>query len=60
MALELCCRDVGADCDYVVRGETEEEFFANASKHAKEAHGMDSIPEELKEKVMAAVRAQQA
>ena len=35
---ELRCRDVGADCDYVIRGKTEGEIFDKASEHAKAVH----------------------
>jgi AhpD family alkylhydroperoxidase len=53
---ELRCRDVGADCDYVVRGKTEEEIFRKASEHATIAHGMKEITPELMEKARAAIR----
>jgi predicted small metal-binding protein len=41
---EVRCRDVGADCDYVIQGKTEEEIFRKASEHAKAAHNMKEIP----------------
>ncbi len=53
---ELRCRDVGADCDHVVRGNTEEEIFKKASEHAMAAHGMKEISPELMEKARAAIR----
>jgi AhpD family alkylhydroperoxidase len=53
---ELRCRDVGADCDYVVRGKTEEEIFRKASEHAKKSHGMKEISPELMEKARSAIR----
>jgi AhpD family alkylhydroperoxidase len=53
---ELRCRDVGADCDYVVRGKTEEEIFRKAAEHATIAHGMNEITPELMEKARAAIR----
>ena len=28
--LTVSCRDVGMDCDYVCKGETEEEIMKNA------------------------------
>jgi AhpD family alkylhydroperoxidase len=52
---ELRCRDVGADCDYVMRGKTEEEIFNKASEHAKKAHHMKEIPKEMMEKARAAI-----
>jgi predicted small metal-binding protein len=53
---ELRCRDVGVDCDYVMRGKTEEEIFRKASEHAKAVHKMKEIPKELMEKARAAIR----
>ena len=52
---ELRCRDVGADCDYVIRGKTEEEIFSKAADHAKRVHNMKEIPKELMEKARAAI-----
>jgi predicted small metal-binding protein len=53
---ELRCRDIGADCDYVVRGKTDEEIFTKAAEHAMTAHGMKGIPPELMEKAREAIR----
>ncbi len=39
MAYTLACKDTGADCTYVARGETEEGLLQDAGKHAKEVHG---------------------
>jgi predicted small metal-binding protein len=39
MSFSFACRDIGVACDFVARGETEEEVLAQAGKHAKEAHG---------------------
>ncbi|MGH7802330.1 MAG: DUF1059 domain-containing protein [Thermodesulfobacteriota bacterium] len=55
MTKEIRCRDVGVDCDWVVSGETEEEIMKEAAEHAKKAHGMDEIPQELVERVRAAI-----
>jgi predicted small metal-binding protein len=38
IAMTLACRDLGADCPYVARGETEEEVIADGARHAKEVH----------------------
>ncbi len=56
----ISCRDVGMDCDYVVRGETEEELFRNAEKHAREDHGMKEIPREVREKMRRFIREEAA
>jgi predicted small metal-binding protein len=34
----LACRDIGLDCDYIVKGEIEEEVIRNAVQHAWEIH----------------------
>jgi predicted small metal-binding protein len=34
--LTVSCREVGMDCDYVCKGETEEEIMKNAEEHAIE------------------------
>ena len=56
MAKVLRCRDVGMDCDFEARGETEEEILKKAAQHADAAHNMKEIPEEVLEKVRAAIR----
>ncbi len=39
--LSLACRDAGVmDCDYVARGETEEELWGNGTEHIIKVHGM--------------------
>jgi AhpD family alkylhydroperoxidase len=47
---ELRCKDVGTDCDYLVRGMTEEEVFSKTTEHAMTAHHIREIPPELLEK----------
>jgi len=44
------------DCDFTAQAETMEELMQKCSEHAKSGHGIDQIPAELAEKVMAAVR----
>jgi predicted small metal-binding protein len=44
------------DCDFKAQAETMEELMQKCSEHAKSGHGIDKIPAELAEKVMAAVR----
>ena len=56
MAKVLRCRDVGFDCDGVIRAETEEEILQKAAEHAQAVHSMKEIPAEVVEKVRAAIR----
>jgi predicted small metal-binding protein len=43
--LTVSYREVGMDCDYVCKGETEEEIMKTAEEHAMKDHGYK--PEEL-------------
>ena len=47
------CREVGMDCDYVCKGETEEEIMKNAEQHAVQDHhykAEDIMTPELQQK----------
>jgi predicted small metal-binding protein len=36
----LICRETGLDCDFVIKGDTKEEFLKNGGNHAIEKHGI--------------------
>jgi predicted small metal-binding protein len=55
MAKVLRCREVGMDCDFVARGDSEQEVLGKAAEHARKDHGMTDIPPEVLTKVKAAV-----
>jgi predicted small metal-binding protein len=55
MAKVLKCKDVGMDCDFVARGETEEEVLKLAAEHAAPVHGMTEMSDEIVAKVRAAI-----
>ena len=48
----ISCREAGFDCDYIVKGETEEEVMKNGIEHAKSHHNMkeEEITAEMKQK----------
>jgi len=50
------CRDVGFDCDGVVRAETEEEALQQVAAHAKTVHNLDTVTDEIVEKVRSVMR----
>jgi predicted small metal-binding protein len=50
------CRDLGLDCDAVIRADTEEEILKKAAEHVKAVHNMKEIPAEVAVKVRAAIR----
>ena len=56
MGKTLRCRDVGVDCDAVIRAETESELMEKVAEHAKEVHGMTEISPEMATKVKAAIQ----
>jgi predicted small metal-binding protein len=55
MSKIVSCREVGVDCDFEARGETEQEILQKCAEHAKSAHGMDEIPPDLAAKVRASI-----
>jgi predicted small metal-binding protein len=52
----LRCRDVGLDCDYEVRAQTEDEVMRQAAAHAQRVHGINEISPDLANRVRAAIR----
>ena len=38
----LACRSVGLDCDYIIKGRTEEEVLKHAKQHYSEIHAIES------------------
>ncbi len=56
MAKELRCRDVGMNCDKVIRAESEEDVMRQAAEHAKKDHGLTTIDEATAKKVKALIR----
>jgi predicted small metal-binding protein len=56
MAKVLKCKDVGMDCDFVARAETEEEVLKQAAVHAGTTHDMTDMSNEVLAKVRAAIQ----
>ena len=56
MSKVMKCRDVGMNCDFEARGESEQEILQKAAEHAKSAHGIEQIPPELATKVRSVIR----
>ena len=54
----LLSRKAGFDCDYVVKGETEEEIFKSGAEHATKNCGMkpEDITPQFKEKLRGLIR----
>lgn len=60
MSKVVHCRDVGFDCDGVVRAETEEKALQLVAAHAREAHGLSEVSPEIVEKVRSVMRDESA
>ena len=56
MAMEIHCSDMGADCDFVARGETLQEALMAGAEHGKAVHGIEEITPEMMERVEQVVR----
>lgn len=56
MAKVLRCRDLGFDCNGVVRAETDEEVLQQAVTHARDVHGLEAVPDGMAQSVAAAIR----
>jgi len=56
MAKVIHCKDVGFDCEGVVRADSEEEVLQLAAEHAKSAHGITELTNEMVEKVKSVIR----
>lgn len=50
------CRELGFDCNGVVRAPNEEEALKQVAAHAREVHGMQSVPPEVVQKVKAVMK----
>jgi predicted small metal-binding protein len=57
--LTVNCRDVGVACDYVAKGETEEDLMKDAGQHAVRDHGYkeeEIMTPEMKEKIRSHIK----
>jgi predicted small metal-binding protein len=48
---QLSCRDMGHDCDFLVRAETENELLHLANEHLCEVHDICAITPNLKDQM---------
>ena len=53
--MEFKCKDVGFDCGWSAKGNTEQEIMQQAAVHAQKDHGMK--PEEITEELRNEIRA---
>ncbi len=55
MAKQLNCGDIMPGCSTILEGRDEAEVLAKAATHAREHHGVASVPPEVAQKVKAAI-----
>ncbi|UCC82958.1 MAG: DUF1059 domain-containing protein [Gemmatimonadota bacterium] len=55
MAKELRCRDLGIECNQIIRAETEEELIERTVEHVLTVHGFDVVEAGMLEQVEAAI-----
>jgi predicted small metal-binding protein len=56
MPKTLRCTDIIPGCDFVARGESEDEVLARAAEHARTRHHLRAITPEILAHVRAAIR----
>ena len=56
MTKVLKCGDLIPGCSFEARGNSEEEVMAQAAEHAKSAHGLGEISEDMEMQVRGAIR----
>ncbi len=56
MTKKFSCGDVVDGCAWAVTAKDETELFQKISEHAKDAHKMTAIPEEVIQKVKSKIK----
>lgn len=58
MAKVLRCKHIGpdSDCAFEARGETQDEILQQVAVHAKEAHGINEVTDELVQAALANIQ----
>ena len=52
----MSCNDVVGNCDFVARGESEQDILRQAAEHARTVHQVNEVTPELADKVKSAIR----
>ena len=56
MTLTVRCQNVGFDCEGVCRAESEDELLQQVAEHARSAHGIEEVTEDIVVKVKSVIR----
>lgn len=54
----LKCRDLGMECGFQAHGKTDDEVLRQTAEHAKDKHGIATMPPDLQQKARAAIKEQ--
>lgn len=52
---EWSCSNIVPECKWRYQGESEDEILVNASKHARDSHGMEEVPPEIVDRIRATI-----
>lgn len=54
----LTCREVGFECDAVIKGDTEDEIMQKAGEHASREHNIkpEDMTSEMQQKIRGLIR----
>ncbi len=53
---EMSCRNLGMDCDFLVRAEKEEEVMSLVNEHICRVHGACYLTPDLKDKMQGSMK----
>lgn len=56
MTATFACRDIGMECGFTAEAQSKEDLLPKIAEHAKSAHGMDTIPDDIFAKVNSAIK----
>lgn len=48
---EFRCKDIGMDCDFTVSGKEAVDLIPQIAEHAKTAHNIEAVDDDLKDKI---------
>lgn len=52
----VSCKDVGVDCGFTAKAETEPELMKILEKHAREKHNMKELSADMKKKIKTRIK----
>lgn len=53
---EFRCKDIGMNCGFEAHADTKEQLMPKIAEHAKNSHGIEKIPDDLRMKVEGAIK----